>query len=61
VHVLFVQNCAVLNLPLQLSTCSKAKEGNRTLYRKVSGDDGVAICMKNNGHYVWKFLDGKID
>jgi hypothetical protein len=45
----------------QLSVCSKSKEGNQTLYRKVSGDDGVLICIKNNGQYVWKFLDGKIN
>ena len=44
----------------QLSVCSKSKEGNQTLYRKVSGDDGVVICIKNNGQYIWKFLDGKI-
>ena len=44
----------------QLSVCSKSKEGNQTLYRKVSGDDGVLICVKNNGQYIWKFLDGKI-
>jgi hypothetical protein len=43
----------------QLSVCSKSKKGNQTLYRKVSGDDGVLICIKNNGQYVWKFLDGK--
>ncbi|XP_028392647.1 uncharacterized protein LOC114517187 [Dendronephthya gigantea] len=41
-----------------LSACSKAKEGNHTLYRKVSGDGGVAICLKNNGQYQWKFMDG---
>ena len=44
----------------QLSVCSKSKEGNQTLYRKVSGDDGAVICVKNNGQYIWKFLDGKI-
>jgi hypothetical protein len=44
----------------QLPVCSKSKEGNQTLYRKVSGDDGVVICIKNNGQYIWKFLDGKI-
>ena len=44
---------------LQISACSKAKEGNQTLYRKVSGDDGIVICIKNDGKYVWKSLDGK--
>ena len=44
----------------QLPVCSKSKEGNQTLYRKVSGDDRVVICIKNNGQYIWKFLDGKI-
>ena len=43
----------------QLSACSKAVEGNYTLYRKISGDDKVVICLRNNGKYVWKFLDGK--
>ena len=42
----------------KLSACSKAKEGNQTLYRKVSGDDGIVICIKNDGKYRWKSLDG---
>jgi hypothetical protein len=45
----------------QLSVCSKAKEGNQTLYRKISGDDGVVICIKHNGNYEWKSLDGNIN
>ena len=49
-----------LNLPSQFSFCSKSKEGNQTLYRKVTGDDGVLICVKKSGQYLWKFLDGKI-
>jgi hypothetical protein len=56
---IFLKLLPKANIP-QLSACSKLKEGNLTLYRKVSGDDGVVICIKNNGQYVWKFLDGKI-
>ena len=44
----------------QFSSCSKSKEGNQTLYRKITGDDGVLICMKKHEQYVWSFLDGKI-
>ena len=50
----------MLDLVLQLPVCSKATEGNITLYSKISGDDGIVICLKNNGKYVWKFQDGKI-
>ena len=49
----------MLDLVLQLLVCSKATEGNITLYRKISGDDGIVICLKKNGKYVWKFRDGK--
>ena len=50
----------MLDLVLQLPVCSKSTEGNYTLYRKISGDDDIVICLKNNGKYVWKFQDGKI-
>ena len=50
----------MLDLVLQLPVCSKATEGIITLYRKISADDGIVICLKNNGKYVWKFQDGKI-
>ena len=49
----------MLDIVLQLPVCSKATEGNITLYRKISGDDGIVICLKKNGKYVWKFQDGK--
>ena len=44
----------------QLAFCSKSKEGDQTLHRKVTGDDGVLICIKKGGQYVWKFLDGEV-
>ena len=50
----------MFDLVLQLPVCSKATEGNYTLYRKISGDDGIVICLKKNGKYVWNFQDGKI-
>ena len=50
----------MLDLVLQLPVCSKSTKGNYTLYRKISEDDGIVICLKNNGKYVWKFQDGKI-
>ena len=48
------------DLSRDLPVCSNAKEGNSTLYRKISGDDAVAICLKRGDRYEWKFLDGKI-
>ena len=50
----------MLDLVLQLPVCSKATEGNITLYRKISGDDGIVICLKKNRKYIWEFQDGKI-
>jgi hypothetical protein len=42
-----------------MTTCNKEFKGVRKFYRKVSGDDGVVICVKSNGKYVWIFRDGK--
>ena len=42
-------------LVLQLPVCPRATEGNITLYRKISGDDG--IVTEEVGQLSREFLD----
>ena len=52
------RNSLVSLFVFQMSICNKESKGVHKFYRKVSGDDGVVICVKNNGQYVWIFRDG---